>query len=299
MAKLRDGGPFEIVALAIFLAFLGFAAIMMMNLLVGILCGVVTTIDHESRNEVEIGYIKDVILSALKRFDLDNSGAISNEEMQRVIEDPETRLLFADLKIDMAYLTEYKDLVFSDSAQEIPIQRAMELVTECRGCLPATVSTISHGHLLTRLVLKREMAALHTFLSQEIKRLRKTLRLAHRRGVPSGGTSLTIRSGLGGLGVADVEVDISDGDVSPTSTGVPSPDLSPRSSRRLDLDAACPIRAALPLPKGVLFDVVSGTYLASIRNKETDRESVLGRYDSPEKAHQRYVEAQPSHHWQG
>merc|ERR1712023_95828 len=80
--------PHTILALALFLCFVGVSAITLMNMLIGVLCEVMSSVAQSEKEDCAIRLVKDTILLMLKAFDEDGNGVISRDELRSVMTDP-------------------------------------------------------------------------------------------------------------------------------------------------------------------------------------------------------------------
>merc|ERR1712113_414874 len=99
------------------------------------------------------------ILQQLKLYDTDGSGTISHEELMVVLDSAEAREVLQDMSIDVEYLHDFSDLLFSleDGDNEMAIGKAMELILLCRGDQPATVSSIATAHRLAHANIEQAL----------------------------------------------------------------------------------------------------------------------------------------------
>merc|ERR1719329_875172 len=71
-----------ILSVLIFLAFMMLAAITIMNMLIGVLCEVVSTVSQTEKDEAAIKLLKQTILLELRKFDDNNDGVIGKDELE-------------------------------------------------------------------------------------------------------------------------------------------------------------------------------------------------------------------------
>jgi hypothetical protein len=171
LTKARDlGWPSGTVSVIFFFAFMGMSAFMMMNLLIGVLCEVVSQVSSQERDEAGIKLVKESIMEELVRHDVDGSGTISNQELINVLSNPRSRLVLKTLKVDLNYLHDFRDLLVGNST-EIPIKKAMELVVMCRGDIPANVSNMADSQRITRAFIERAMLMVQSHLETGLARI--------------------------------------------------------------------------------------------------------------------------------
>jgi hypothetical protein len=139
-----------------------------MNMLIGILCEVVSTVTQKERDEVAIRVMKNSILKELKHFDANSNGMISKEELTEVMKSEGTLMALRSLDVDAACLRELQRALFSDA--EVAIEGIMELLLSHRGNLPCTVKHTVDAHVITRWSLTQQMKRQATWLERQFQR---------------------------------------------------------------------------------------------------------------------------------
>merc|ERR1712137_386914 len=81
-----DTGP---ISTFIYVTFLFLVSITMMNMLIGILCEVITCVSTVERAQLEISHMKEGLWELVKECDVDASGQISVNEFQNLLQNPE------------------------------------------------------------------------------------------------------------------------------------------------------------------------------------------------------------------
>merc|ERR1719247_2243282 len=107
-----------------------------MNMLIGVLCEVVSTVTQREKDEAAVKIVKESILLELKKFD-DGDGMITHEELVEVLQDPHSQEILHSLDIDRLFLTELQSALFRSGGERVPIKGILELVLLCRGELPS------------------------------------------------------------------------------------------------------------------------------------------------------------------
>merc|ERR1719362_804664 len=156
---LRDEGTFStIMALIIFMVFILLSAMTVMNMLIGVLCEVVSNVANAEKDEAAIKLMKESILVELKRFDEDGNGLISPEELQHVMDDPQALHVLNSLEVDTHSLQEMMDMILQQSeSNEVTIGLIMDLMLMCRGDLPSTFKHLVTYEALTRWAITSEV----------------------------------------------------------------------------------------------------------------------------------------------
>lgn len=108
------------------------SAMTVMNMLIGVLCEVVTAVAAAEKEEAAIRLVKETVLVMLKKLDEDGSGEISKEEMNMVFDDEAALQVLASLQVDMTHLVDYLDMYFEQQS-ELSIYQIMDLILMLRG----------------------------------------------------------------------------------------------------------------------------------------------------------------------
>jgi len=168
---LMDKGQYHLVALL--MIFVLGANLTVLNMLVGVLCEVVSVVAATEKEDAAIKLMKDTLLVILLSLDEDKSGMISKEEMQYVIEDDDAMDALKSMQVNEKSLLEQLDMLFS-SADELSIEDIMNLILMLRGDRSVTVSDMTHGQSITRWKvgeLRKDMKSLDRKLDKSLARL--------------------------------------------------------------------------------------------------------------------------------
>jgi len=142
-----------IIAAIIVLAFVFLSAITMLNMLIGVICEVVSAATVGERDACAIRVLKQTIFSELVRFDNDGNMHINQEELKNVIEDQCVQDVLLGLEVDGNQLSEMLFTLFPQPNSEVPIERIMEIILLCRKHLPLTFAHVSELAFTTRSCL--------------------------------------------------------------------------------------------------------------------------------------------------
>merc|ERR1719478_303320 len=121
-----------------------------MNMLIGVLCEVVSAVANDEKEQSVIQLMKESLLVMLHHLDADGSGEIDKDELMQVMEEPLALKVLEELQVDVAHLMELKDMLFEESNASIKIQDFLELLLAYRGDNIATVKNIVDSHAFTR-----------------------------------------------------------------------------------------------------------------------------------------------------
>jgi len=113
------------------------ASLTIMNMLIGILCDVVT---GTAESEKEIAVLRD-IEQEVKKFDINENGFVSASEFTQVLESPLVIQKLNSLGVDVGAFADFASFMLTDGA-EIPIADFTDMAAHFRGSDTATVKDI-------------------------------------------------------------------------------------------------------------------------------------------------------------
>merc|ERR1712232_595482 len=97
---LTGNTPGSIVSIIIFLVFILLATITIMNMLIGVLCEVVTGVAAAEKEDAAVRLMKHTIFLELKKFD-DGDGDISEDELNELMGTEASAKVLEELGIDI------------------------------------------------------------------------------------------------------------------------------------------------------------------------------------------------------
>lgn len=148
LVYIGEGHTF--LAATVFVIFILLSAMTIMNMLIGVLCEVVSSVAAAEKHEGAVRMMKETIVVQLRNFDSDGNGMICKEELQHVMEDVETTEVLESLQVDVEYLKELQQTFFEHPDSEVSIEHIMDLMLELRGDLPTTQKHMVRGQRFTR-----------------------------------------------------------------------------------------------------------------------------------------------------
>jgi hypothetical protein len=148
---------YQVLSGLILLVFIFISSMVICNMLIGVLCEVVSQVTVSQRDNNAIHRLKSSLLSHLEAFD-DGDGMLSKEEIEQVMHEPESKRLMEEMKVDRVFMLAMLNLFYRNGKDGFPICGILELLLECRSDNPATVATTAHT--LSYLTFKLEQ--LHT-----------------------------------------------------------------------------------------------------------------------------------------
>ena len=103
----------------------------MMNMLIGILCEVVTAVAKAEKEEAAISLIKGNLLGMLQAKAGKGSRTLTKEDLFSVLEDADSLSVLMNLKVSVPYLLDLQQIIFSDGQEEHSIGEHGHLHRAC------------------------------------------------------------------------------------------------------------------------------------------------------------------------
>jgi len=136
--------PNIILAGCFFMFYSFLSALCILQMLIGVLCDVVSRVGQEERDNRDLALVKAALVSQLQQIDGGN-GLISHEELMAVMTNPQSIALLERLKINQLFLFELQKMMYPSPNSQVSIKRIVQLLLLCRGDCPATVETLASG----------------------------------------------------------------------------------------------------------------------------------------------------------
>lgn len=174
-----DDPLIAVLSVVAFFMFILLSSFTIMNMLIGVLCEVVSTVAQSERDDAAIRVMKQSILLELKRFDIDENGRISKSELDHVMKSPTTLRVLRSLDVDVECLHELQHALFPHAA--VPIEDIMELLLSYRGTLPCTVKHVVDAQVFTRWSLSTEMKQHAVQQGAQLREVHKDLQQVSKR----------------------------------------------------------------------------------------------------------------------
>jgi len=129
--------------LCVLILFVLLSALTVMNMLIGVLCEVVSAVAAAEKEDSAIRLVKDKLLALLRELDEDGSGEISRQEIQQVLDNEDAMAVLENLQVDVHHLMEQLDMFFEEGG-DLTIQQIMDLILMLRGDRPITMKDSLH-----------------------------------------------------------------------------------------------------------------------------------------------------------
>jgi voltage-gated sodium channel len=131
MDDLRhDSWPLVFLALI----FIALSAMTVMNMLVGVLCEVVSAVAETEKQEMITQNVIDKMTEVAQRLDTNTNGKISYEEFALVVENSEALVALEEVGVNAVGMVEFAELFFFEDGQpvELPFDKFLEMILDLR-----------------------------------------------------------------------------------------------------------------------------------------------------------------------
>merc|ERR1719424_904628 len=102
----------------VFISFIFLASFTVLNMLIGMLCEVVTAVAAAEKEKAIVVFVKSRLFDALESLDKDNSGTISKDEFEKLLEIPAAVQALDELGVDVPNLVSMKNHLFEAEEME-------------------------------------------------------------------------------------------------------------------------------------------------------------------------------------
>merc|ERR1719387_580608 len=116
-----------------------------MNLLIGILCSVISSVAEEERYGILTDNVAGKFKSIMTALDSDCDGEVSYKEFQHIIDHPHALKAFETLKVDPEIVVDFAQDWFLDEKGEpksLDLQAFMDMVMDLRGGQTVTMKEL-------------------------------------------------------------------------------------------------------------------------------------------------------------
>eukprot|EP00929_Paragymnodinium_shiwhaense_P008245 TRINITY_DN11218_c0_g1_i1.p1 TRINITY_DN11218_c0_g1~~TRINITY_DN11218_c0_g1_i1.p1 ORF type:complete len:784 (-),score=151.71 TRINITY_DN11218_c0_g1_i1:418-2769(-) len=152
---LLDGAGRIVVALAeesfvyvlVFYVFILLAALTVLNMLIGVLCEVVSAVAATEKEAITVSLVKEGVEEIIQQTGLDRNGdhMISKVEFEAILDNPEAAKLLKRVDVDVYGLVDLSDFIFTrddGGEKDLSFMEFMDIVLSLRGSNVAMVKDI-------------------------------------------------------------------------------------------------------------------------------------------------------------
>jgi hypothetical protein len=130
--------------MAIFLIYIGLSALTVMNMLIGVLCEVVSAVAKIEKELIMTTILAEKLESIIEELDTDGDGMVSYKEFSQLMQRPTALRALQDVGVDPVGLVDFAELLFVKDGVEIDLtfDQFMATLLDLRGSNTATVKDI-------------------------------------------------------------------------------------------------------------------------------------------------------------
>lgn len=143
-----------VMPLIVMMVFVLASALTVMNMLIGVLCEVVSAVAAAEKEAHAVAIVKDRLLYMLKAMDEDGSGQISKTEIKAILRDAGALQTLRDLHVDPFNLMDQLAMNFEESP-ELSIFHIMDTILMLRGDRPPTMKDLLESMTFNRWKLNK------------------------------------------------------------------------------------------------------------------------------------------------
>lgn len=136
------------------LLYILFASLTVMNMLVGVLCEVVSIVSAVEKETMLVNFVKQQLAPMLDKGGLTagSEQTVGKEDFIKILEQPEAARALQEVGVDVVGLVDFTDFIFQNG-KELSFSDCMDLVLQLRGTNNATVKDIVdlRKHVMTEL----------------------------------------------------------------------------------------------------------------------------------------------------
>lgn len=128
--------------LLVFMIFILLSALTVLNMLIGILCEVVSGVAQVEKEQMMLEFVHSRMQAAMTQIDVDGDNRVSKTEFMKILQNPQAVHSLLEIGVDPWTLLEYRDFIFeTDDGQDIDLsfEKFLSLVVSLRSTNMATV----------------------------------------------------------------------------------------------------------------------------------------------------------------
>eukprot|EP00746_Dinoflagellata_sp_MGD_P138583 gnl/MRDRNA2_/MRDRNA2_72213_c0_seq1.p1 gnl/MRDRNA2_/MRDRNA2_72213_c0~~gnl/MRDRNA2_/MRDRNA2_72213_c0_seq1.p1 ORF type:complete len:283 (-),score=63.50 gnl/MRDRNA2_/MRDRNA2_72213_c0_seq1:488-1336(-) len=161
--SLRYQSP---VLLVLAFIYIGLAALTVMNMLIGVLCEVVSAVAETERDDIKSTTLSLKMREVVGALDRDKNKMISYAEFTEILEHPITLEALADVGVSPLGLVDFAEFFFVEDGEpiELTFENFMEMVLDLRETNTATVKDMLNVWMKIKGTTNKEVAGIKTSL---------------------------------------------------------------------------------------------------------------------------------------
>ncbi|CAK0858794.1 unnamed protein product [Prorocentrum cordatum] len=138
-AKLEES---SVVSLVVFFVYVALAALTVLNMLIGVLCEMVSVVAHQEKDRMLTTCAEEKLALVIKELDQDEDFRLSKQEFLSILVNPTAAQALADIGVDPIGVIDFADLIFSNEVgqeTDLSFEEFMEVILQLRGSNSSTV----------------------------------------------------------------------------------------------------------------------------------------------------------------
>jgi len=134
----------DTLCLLLFFVFVILSSLTVMNMLIGVLCEVVSAVAEVEKDGLQVNSVTDKLQVVISELDADSNGLISKSEFMQILAHPGVAEALNEVNVDPVGIVDFADYIFATSNKndEISFEEFMKLVLSLRGSNHVTVKDI-------------------------------------------------------------------------------------------------------------------------------------------------------------
>jgi voltage-gated sodium channel len=132
----------SIIGLVVFFIYIALAALTVLNMLIGVLCEMVSMVAHQEKDEMLKTRAEEKLSMVIKELDQDDDMQLSKKEFLDILVNPTAAQALADIGVDPIGVIDFAELIFSNEMgqeAELSFEEFMEVILQLRGSNSSTV----------------------------------------------------------------------------------------------------------------------------------------------------------------
>jgi len=131
----------SVLSYLIYLAFLFMATFTLMNMLIGVLCDVVSNVREAELDNIHVQHLDHEITKIVEYIDSDHNGFVTKQEWEKVFYNKETLRLLDAIGVDLPSFGGLQEFIFKDT-DSLTNTEFCHLIAQFRGCRSVTVKDL-------------------------------------------------------------------------------------------------------------------------------------------------------------
>jgi voltage-gated sodium channel len=141
--------------------FIALAALTVMNMLIGVLCEVVSAVAEKERDEIRTETLSNNMQQIINSLDDNRNNQISYKEFTNIIQKPEAITALNEVGVDPVSIVDFAELFFFEDGTpiELTFESFMEVVLDLRESNQATVKDMLNLWMKIKMSTNKDIAA--------------------------------------------------------------------------------------------------------------------------------------------